>query len=94
MFLPIGNKSFKQWLESGLPLMPVSIGLNTNLPVKSKYVATDTQQDNDFKTDKHGNPTNVDSEWIGKKRLPLSKRPLKIKSFWKDKNSPNSSMIY
>lgn len=94
--------SFKKWMEYGGSggaatslmhggiLAPPFTTTNDNMPVRSKYSTANGQSkyedDTRPRTDKNGNPSTVDSEWLGDKRTPLSKRPRERRSMWIDRN--------
>jgi len=91
--------NFKQWLENGGAATSAMHGglyglpyktTNDNMPVRSKYTTADGiakfGDDTRPRSDKNGNPSTVDTEWLGKKRTPLTKRPGERKSMWIDKN--------
>ena len=96
---------FKQWFEfsgstaamanvmhGGIQTTGMSI-TNDNMPVRSKYSTADGASNFGSKSpprkDKKGNPSTVDSEWLGKKRSPLSKHPKERKSMWIDRDKRN-----
>lgn len=89
--------NFKKWLENmspssfyggivgqgEIPQNPT----NSNMPVRSKYSTSDSEKEKEPpRKDKDGNPSTVDSEWLGKKRIPLSNRPRERKSMWIDRD--------
>lgn len=86
------SMNFKNWLEDvmhgGIVGLPHNV-TNSTMPVRSKYTTSDSKVGNELshpRKDKNGNPSTVDSEWLGKKRIPLSKHPKERKSMWIDRD--------